>query len=316
MQKYFTGFKNILRFFKKDPEDDRKWTEKLRDKYRLVVMNDETFEELASFKLTPLNVYIILSSLMVGTAIMVTLLIIYTPLKKYIPGYGDLKRDSEVAALLSKSRDLENEIEATRQYSENLRKILAGDHSGMTKADMESQAAEPQNNPDSAKAEKVDRIPEDDALRSAVATGSVSRIATAPAPGATVLRDVPLEQLFFMPPVSGEITAPFDLYKDHFGLDVAAPRNTAIKAAANGTVVFTGYTVETGYTVAIQHPNNVVTVYKHNSLLLKKMGSSVRSGEAIAIIGNTGESSSGPHLHFELWYNGRPVNPADYIIFK
>lgn len=316
MQKYFTGFKNILRFFKKDPEDDRKWTEKLRDKYRLVVMNDETFEELASFKLTPLNVYIILSSLIVGTAIMVTLMIIYTPLKKYIPGYGDLKRDSEVAALLSKSRDLENEIEATRKYSENLSKILAGDHSGMTKADVENQAAEPQNNPDSAKAEKVDRIPEDDALRSAVATGSVSRIATAPALGATVLRDVPLEQLFFMPPVSGEITAPFDLYKDHFGLDVVAPRNTPIKAAANGTVVFTGYTVETGYTVAIQHPNNVVTVYKHNSLLLKKMGSSVRSGEAIAIIGNTGESSSGPHLHFELWYNGRPVNPADYIIFK
>jgi murein DD-endopeptidase MepM/ murein hydrolase activator NlpD len=97
---------------------------------------------------------------------------------------------------------------------------------------------------------------------------------------------------------------------------VAAPRNTAIKSAADGMVIFAGYTVETGYSIAIQHPNNVVTMYKHNSLLLKKAGSAVKAGEAIAIIGNTGELTTGPHLHFELWYKGRPVNPSDYIIFK
>lgn len=316
MQKYITGFKNLLRFFKRNPEDDRKWTETLRDKYRLVVMNDDTFEEISSFKLTPLNVYIILSSMVVGTAIMVTFLIIYTPLKRYIPGYGDFKRDSEVAALMSRSKDLENEIEATRKYSENLRKILVGDHSGMTREDAEKASEGNENHAESAQNEKIARVAEDDALRSAVASGSLSQAMSPPTATSAMLKDVPLEQLFFMPPVSGEMTAGFDLNKDHFGLDVVAPRNTPIKAAANGAVVFTGYTVETGYTLAIQHPNNVVTVYKHNSQLLKKMGSRVTAGEAIAIIGNTGESSSGPHLHFELWYNGRPVNPADYIIFK
>ena len=315
----FAAFKNLARFFRRDPEDDRKWTEKLRDKYRLVVMNDETFEEVSSFKLTPLNVYTILSSLIVGTAILVTLLIIYTPLKRYIPGYGDMTRDAEVAALLGKAKELENEVAATRLYTENMRKLLNNDVSGITKADVAKQGGDTDTNDSTGTNEAVERIPEDDALRSAVAAGNVTNTAgaaSADGVAGTILRDIPLEQLFFMPSVSGEVTAKFDPGKDHFGIDVAAPRNTAIKAAADGMVVFGGYTVETGYSIAIQHPNNVVTMYKHNSLLLKKAGSPVKAGEAIAIIGNSGENSSGPHLHFELWYKGRPVNPADYINFK
>lgn len=318
MQKYLAIFKKIAGFFRKNPEDDRKWTEKLRDKYRLVVMNDETFEEISSFKLTPLNVYTIVSSLMVGTAIAITLLIVYTPLKRYIPGYGDFNRDSEIAELLSKTKELENEVEATRRYSENLRKILTGDHSGMTKEEVANQKNEDENvsNADSVPSERIERIPEDDALRNAVATGNVTNNSTNTNVSTPGSRDLPLEQLYFIPPVSGETTAGYDLKKEHYGIDVAAPQNTAIKAAASGSVIFAGYTVETGYSIAIQHPNNVVTLYKHNSVLLKTTGEIVRSGEAIAIIGNTGESSTGPHLHFELWYKGRPVNPADYIIFK
>ncbi len=319
MQKYFAVFKNLAQFFRRDPEDGRKWTEKLRDKYRLVVMNDETFEEISSFKLTPLNVYTILSSLVVGTAILVTLLIIYTPLKRYIPGYGDFRRDSEIAELTSKVKSLEKEAEASRTYANTISKLLAGDVSGMTREDVEKQNAGATVPQDSGSTEPVERIAEDEVLRNAVASGNVTggqSPAVAANAGNAVLRDVPLEQLFFMPPVSGEITSIFDPGKDHFGIDVASPHNTAIKAAADGMVVFAGYTVETGYSIAIQHPNNVVTMYKHNSLLLKKAGSAVKAGEAIAIIGNTGELTSGPHLHFELWYKGRPVNPSDYIIFK
>ncbi len=317
----FAAFKKLAQFFRRDPEDDRKWTEKLRDKYRLVVMNDETFEEVSSFKLTPLNVYIFLSSLVVGTAIVMTLLIIYTPLKRYIPGYGDMTRDAEISALLDKAKDLESEVAATRLYTENMRKILNHDVSGITKSDVAKQGAGDKGSDTTNGNALVDRIPEDGALRSAVASGNVTNTGVADlgqtnSGGNTLLRDIPLEQLFFMPAVSGEVTAKFDPGKEHFGIDVAAPRNTAIKSAADGMVVFAGYTVETGYSIAIQHPNNVVTMYKHNSLLLKKAGSPVKAGEAIGIIGNTGENSTGPHLHFELWYKGRPVNPADYINFK
>jgi murein DD-endopeptidase MepM/ murein hydrolase activator NlpD len=214
---------------------------------------------------------------------------------------------------------VESELQATRNYAENLRNIMNGNVEGMTKSAVEARdkAAETTNDTTEG-GSNVGRVPEDEQLRGAVATGSFTGSAAANTSnsGSPVgLRDLPLEQIFFMPPVSGEVTSPFDLNKDHYGIDVAAPQNTAIKAAADGTVVSAGFTVETGYSIAIQHPNNVVTMYKHNSVLLKKTGSTVKMGEAIAIVGNTGETSTGPHLHFELWYKGRPVNPADYLHF-
>jgi murein DD-endopeptidase MepM/ murein hydrolase activator NlpD len=318
MQKFLAFIKQFVSFFQRHGDGDRSLMDKLRDKYRLVVINDDTFEEVTSLKLTPLSVYIAVSSLIVGTAILVTMLIIWTPLKRYIPGYGDFQRDSEIAALTSKVGALENEIQATRAYGDNIRKILAGDHSGMTKEDVEKEG-QPENPADTIPKD-VDRIPEDDLLRTAVEKGTFTRDPNLPTATASVEslgpRDIPLEHQFFIPPVSGDVTAAFDLNKSHFGIDVAAAKNTAIKAAADGVVISSGYTVETGYSIAIQHPNNVVTMYKHNSVLLKQTGAAVKAGEAIAIIGNSGENTSGPHLHFELWHKGRPVNPNDFINFR
>lgn len=317
MQKYFAFVKKFLDFFRRHGDDDRSLMEKLRDKYRLVVMNDETFEEVTSLKLSPLTVYVFFSSLVVGTAILVTLLIVYTPLKRYIPGYGDYNRDEEISQLTTKVAGLEEEVEAHRRYNENFRKLLVGDLEGMDKETAEKQVL-PQNAADSLP-DDVDRIPEDDQLRAAVAKGTFS---TGPADAAAASaspvlgsRDLPLERISFQPPVNGETTSPFDLSKKHYGIDVAAPKNTAVKAAADGVVISSGFNVETGYSIAIQHPNNVVTMYKHNSVLLKPTGATVKAGEAIAMIGNTGAESSGPHLHFELWYRGRAVDPSDYINF-
>jgi murein DD-endopeptidase MepM/ murein hydrolase activator NlpD len=316
MQKFIAFIKQFVNFFRKHGDDDRRLMEKLRDKYRLVVMNDDTFEEVTSIKLTPLAVYIGLSSLIVGTAILVTMLIIWTPLKRYIPGYGDFHRDSEIAALTSKVGSLENEIQASRAYQENIRKILVGDLASMTKEAVEKQG-QPEN-PADTMPKDIDRIPEDEQLRSAVEKGTFTADPNAANNNTTLIapRDIPLEQLYFIPPVSGDMTAAFDFKKNHFGIDVSAPKNTAVKSAADGVVISAAYTVETGYTIAIQHPNNVVTFYKHNSVLLKEAGTIVKAGEAIAIIGNTGENTSGPHLHFELWHKGRAVNPADFINFN
>jgi len=190
-------------------------------------------------------------------------------------------------------------------------------------ADFSKEAAEKQGQPteqtDSIP-QDAERIPEDEQLRTAVSKGTFTSepapVVVAAGVGNVGVRDVPLEQISFMPPVSGDVTSSFDLQKNHFGVDISAAKNTAVKAAANGVVISSGYTVETGYSIAIQHPNNVVTMYKHNSVLLKETGSAVKAGEAIAIIGNSGESTSGPHLHFEVWYKGRPANPVDYINFK
>lgn len=317
MQKYFAFLKNLTNFFRRSSNDDRSLMDKLRDKYKLVIMNNDTFEEVVSVRLTPLSVYVALSSLIVGTAILVTVLIIWTPLKRYIPGYGDFQRDAEIAELNAKVSNLESEIEASRRYTENFRKILSGDLEDLSKQAAEKQGL-PENLADTLPKD-VERIPEDEQLRSAVAKGTfTSDPAGVAAAGIVpiVPRDVPLEQLFFMPPVSGDVTSAFDLQKSHFGIDIAAPKNTAVKAAADGVVVSSGYTVETGYSIAIQHPNNVITMYKHNSVLLKTAGVSVKAGEAIALVGNSGENTSGPHLHFELWYKGRAVDPSDYINFN
>lgn len=320
MQKFFAPLKKLAGFFRPKQDDGRSLMEKLRDKYRLVVMNDETFEEMVSFKLTPLSVYAAISSLIVITAILVTGLIIWTPLKRYIPGYGDFQRDSEISELVGKTRSLERELEAQRLYISNVQKILTGDLKDFTKEAEMSKGKSKGNALDTIPVGDIDRIPEDERLRTAVASGGIAFDPNFTADDAkgdiSTVKDIPLEQLFFVPPVSGQISAGFDLAKEHYGIDVGAPKNTAIKSAADGVVISAGYTVETGYSIAVQHPNNVVTIYKHNSVLLKKAGSSVKAGEAIALIGNSGESTSGPHLHFELWHKGRAVDPRDYINFN
>ncbi len=321
MQKYLVAARNFLLSFRRSAQgESRSWLDQLRDQYRLVIVNDETFEEVSSLKLSPLSVYIFLSSLIVGTAILVTLLIVYTPLKRYIPGYGDFQRDSEIAALTQKAAALEKEVNAQRLYNENLRKILTGDL-----ADFTEEAVRDKNRLDTARSaasssptDFAGRLGESALTSSPTEAEGDAEGSSRPAAGLPVSlgSDQSIERLQFIPPVSGEITARFDPLKNHFGIDVAAPRNTAIKAAADGVVILAGYTVETGYSIAIQHPHNIVTLYKHNSVLLKKAGTPVKAGEAIALIGNSGVESSGPHLHFELWYRGRPVNPADYIGFR
>lgn len=318
MQKYLAFIQQFVSFFRKHGDDDRKFMDKIHDTYRLVVVNDDTFEEVTSVKLTPLAVYIGVSTLMVITAILVAMVIVWTPIKRYIPGYGDFHRDSEIAALTSKLGALENEMEASREYNENIRKILVGDLASMSK-----EAVEKQGQPDNAAdtiPKDIDRIPEDEQLRNAVDKGTFTAdpnaLSITAGTSSITQRDVPLEKISFIPPVSGDLTAAFDLNKSHFGIDIAAPKNTAVKSAADGMVISAGFSVETGYSIAIQHPNNVVTMYKHNSVLLKQAGTAVKAGGAIAIIGNSGENTSGPHLHFELWYKGRAVNPADFINFN
>jgi murein DD-endopeptidase MepM/ murein hydrolase activator NlpD len=318
MQKYLGFLKKIRNLVRPTEDDTRGLLEKMRDQYRLVIMNDETFEEVSSMKLTPLRVYIFLSSLVVGTAILMAALIIYTPLKRYIPGYGDIQRNDEIEELTAKVAGLENEIKAHRTYNENFRKLLVGDMTDFSEEAAKEKGKTNKNDTEETQTNKnVARSIEDEALRVAVAEGTFSGGGEAASGiNPVLIREKTLEQHVFMPPVSGEVMATFDLQKNHFGVDIAAPKNTAVKSAADGVVISSGYTVETGYSIAIQHPNNVVTMYKHNSVLLKKAGSSIKAGEAIAIIGNSGENTSGPHLHFELWHKGRAMNPSDYINFN
>jgi murein DD-endopeptidase MepM/ murein hydrolase activator NlpD len=285
--------------------------EKLKHNYRLVIMNNETFEEIGSYQLSLLNVYIVISFVVVLVAILVGSIIVFTPIKTYIPGYGDVSAHEEVLQLNKELDELIMVVEAQKKYNDNIRSILQGE-AVQTEDAVEAAASKPMDSLTS-----VDRIIEDDLLRKEIELDE--QLQERELLSKTVSyspNEIPLEQMYFIPPATGVVSENFDPYNKHFGIDILAPKNTPVKAVMDGYVFEADWTLETGNTIGVQHPNNLISFYKHNSALLKKTGSYVKAGEAIAIIGNSGELSTGPHLHFELWHKGKPLNPADYIIFE
>lgn len=291
-----------------------KWQEireRLSNTYRLVVMHDETFEEVGSTRLSLLNLYVILASVLVVLAISVWLLIAFTPLKQYMPGYGDVLQDKEIRELTKQVEEMEKQLTTHKEYSENFRRILVGEvvtEEEVPNIDAEMMESVPSGDGISLSEEEME-------LRNELILEEVGIKAQEPRTTNLSPKDTPLERLFFSPPVSGEISAGFMADQEHYGVDVLAPKNTAIKAAMDGYVFLSDWTLETGNTIGIQHSSNLITFYKHNSVLLKKVGSMVKAGEAVAVIGNTGTMSNGPHLHFELWYKGKPIDPTEYIDF-
>lgn len=282
----------------------------LRHIYRLVIMNDETFEEVGSYRLTMLNFYILLSSIVVVVAFFVIILVAATPLKKYIPGYGTGVAEKEVRTLNRSIDSLEEQMNAYHLYYENVQRMLVND---VQTADDIRNTEEVNATLDSL--EPVEPSELDEQLRKEVELDQIGAIVQQSENRSFQNRRTSLAQIYFVPPLNGEISAAFTPDKGHLGVDVLAPKNTPVKAALDGYVFLSDWTLETGNTIGIQHDNNIITFYKHNSSLLKKAGSYVKAGEAIAIIGNTGTLSDGPHLHFEMWYNGKPMNPIDYISF-
>jgi murein DD-endopeptidase MepM/ murein hydrolase activator NlpD len=308
VQKYFKSFKNLLNLFTRGSGDaGRSLMSKLRDHYQLIVRDDDTLEEVASFKLSPLTIYVGLSSLIVATAIGVTLLIIYTPMKRYIPGYGDLKKDSQLIELRKKVNDLEDLTDSQNKYIDNFSHIVRGDVKYLAQASDTIEVT-----PQEIAAPLKGEIPEN-ASEKKIEKSSVQSM---PGEGQAVfVSEKPLELLYLVAPIRGEVSKPFNPGQGHFGVDLLAGKGTPVQAALDGVVILANFTAETGYTIGLQHSNNVITWYKHNSTNLKKEGQNVRAGEAIAIIGNTGEQTTGPHLHFELWFRGKAVNPRDFINF-
>ena len=292
-----------------DPQGkkNKRW-EHLRVPYRLVVMNNETFEEMGSYRLTLLNIYVAICSLLLLGAILIWLLVFFTPLKRLVPGYGDVTSSGEFIKIERKLRGAEEELSAYKLYYDKVRGLITGPQATeATETEMNTPQVQSDQGP-------VTRIPEDEELRDKVETEEALTIS----PEEFINSRKPdreLYEIYFVPPVNGEISAPFMPDKEHFGVDVLAPKNTPVRATMDGYVITSDWTLETGYTIGIQHDNNLISFYKHNSVLLKKVGEPVKAGEATAIIGNTGTLSDGPHLHFELWQNGKPINPADYIRF-
>ncbi|HFB99563.1 MAG TPA: M23 family metallopeptidase [Phaeodactylibacter sp.] len=283
--------------------------EKLKDNYRLVVMNDESFEEVGSYKLSLLNLYTAISAGIVLVAFLVFALIFFTPLKRLIPGYGDAS-SGELREINKTLEDFEEKLKAQEIYTNSFKKMIAGE--AETEDDIAHQVDTTQGNT----LQNVPKIKEDEILRKEVEEDEQMQQRQMMKSANPSTKVTPLEQLYFTPPITGIVSEHYAYDKKHFGTDILAPKNTPIKAIMDGVVISSDWTLETGNTIAIQHSNNLISFYKHNSALLKKVGNTVKAGEAIAIIGNTGTLSDGPHLHFELWHKGKPINPEDFINFE
>lgn len=285
-----------------DKKENKKFFTKLRNKYRLVILNDDTFEEKLSFKLSRLNVFVVSGLTGIFLIAGTTLLIAFTPLREYIPGYSSTKLKRDAIRLAQVTDSIESQLSFNNRYLQNIQGIING--------------KQPLDLNDSLVIDSLDQAQvnlgistEDSALRKLVE--EEERFNVPVENEAKTNR----EGLNFFTPIKGLVTNAFDLKEEHLGIDIVAKENEVIKCAQDGIVIFAEWTAETGYVMIIQHAEKFISVYKHNSALLKSQGEEVNSGEPIAIIGNSGELSSGPHLHFELWYNGYAVDPQEYILF-
>lgn len=282
----------------KDPQKTTR-VQRWRNKFRFVILNDDTFEELLTLKLSPLNIFVFSVLTITVTIALTTTLIAFTPLKELIPGYASsqLRRDAIGLALTTDS--LELALEQNEKYLEGIQRILQGETIDTVLQELSQDTAQ--------EGETV-------LLSSPSAQDSAFREWVEEENAFTLNSRIPnLDIPQLISPLEGIVTSSYDKTTGHFAVDIAAANNTPIKSCYEGTVVFADWTSETGHIIIIQHENNLLSAYKHNSALLKEVGEFVRSGEAIAIIGNSGENSTGPHLHFELWFEGAAINPEDFI---
>ncbi len=287
------------------PEENKekqKFFTRLRNKYRVVLLNDSTFQEVGYIRLNRLNVITILGALFVILIAIFWAVTAYTPVREMIPGYPDAIMRSKIIQNKIRLDSLELEIRYRDQYFANLNSIIAGESpEDFTNAiDSNTQVRNIE----------FKRSAADSVLRHDIeVTEKVSL------PANTGTTSMQPDKLHFFTPVRGMVTNSFNPTDNHFGTDVVAGPNEVVKATLDGTVIMATWTLETGYVIEIQHENDLISVYKHNAELLRKVGIRVKAGDAIAIIGNSGELTTGPHLHFELWRNGVPLNPENFIIF-
>lgn len=276
----------------------------LKSKFRFVVMNDQTLEEKFSLRLTPMNIIVVGGSAALMLIILTLYLIAFTPLREYIPGYADVNMRRNLIKMTLKTDSLMQKLNADEKYLSNMLDILNG------KVDTTlPQKKTGQQLYDSI--QQLNKSAADSQLRWQIENQEQFTLVN----NGDKAFSSGIGSYSFFTPLKGNVTSKFSTAQKHYGIDIVSNANEGIKSALDGTVVIANFTSETGYVIGVQHSNNLFTFYKHNSALLKSVGDYVKAGEVIAIIGNSGEFSSGPHLHFELWYNGTPVNPLDYINF-
>lgn len=275
---------------------------RIRFKYKLSFFNESTLEEVWSFHLSQLSAFATLALFAFLLIAITSYIIIKTPIRNYLPGYLDVEVRKEIVQNALRADSLERLLSIQSLYLNNVAGILTGtmpidsirEIDSLAQADVNFEIPRSQT-----EIEFLKSLEEEEKYNLTVLN-----------PTAAVA-----DGLFFYKPVNGLVSANYEADIKHYGVDIAAEPKESVMATLDGTVVYAGFDPNFGNVIQIQHKNGFLSIYKHNELLLKQPGDHVVAGEAIALVGNTGKLSTGPHLHFELWYKGNPVNPEDYIVF-
>ena len=282
---------------------------KLNRRYDFLMRHDESKKEILGFKLNLLNLVLVIIGIALLLIIITTFIIAFTPLREYIPGYTDTNLNREVYLLSLRADSLEKEMQKKDVYFDNIKKIVEGYDFAADSALASLSIYEPlpKGVTDTITLKKS---VQDSILRAEYEAQNQYNLFgddyLPPAKPSSLVKN-------FFVPLNGTILNAFNAEKGHLGVDISSDRDQVINATLEGTVVFSTWSINNGYCIGIQHSDGYFSVYKHNATLLKKEGDYVKAGEAIAILGKSGESEEYEHLHFELWHNGIAVNPADYM---
>lgn len=296
-----------MRFAKKILGIWKKLRKNWKIKYHLILWNDNTQHQSFSLKLSPRNVFVVVTTSTILLIVLVAMLIAFTPLRVYVPGYtnpDEYKKYREVAKRID---TLETLLAQNQQYIDNFRRILNDEV-------MPNEMQESQETPPTLTNEEMDVSYHSEtelALRKEAATLLQTLSTRDENSDVTIKKKANLQHLSFRIPVDGILLSSYDFSQKKYGIDIANKKNTLIVSVADGIVIYAGLDVYWGNVILIQHHDNVVSMYAHNQELLKQKGTHVLAGEPIATMGTNNEQRA--FLHFELWHNGFSLNPIDYL---
>ena len=273
----------------------------IKFKYKLTIINENTLEEVVGLRVSKLNGISVLLSVLTVLFLVASVIIAFTPLRNYLPGYMNSEIRAQVVENALRVDSLQQLVDRQNLYIMNIQDIFTGTIRVDTVHNMDSLTTVRED----SLMERTQREAEFRKQYEETEKYNLTSITARP----------DIEGLIFYRPTRGMITEKFDADRKHYGTDIAANPGESVLATLDGTVILSTYTAETGYVIEVQHNQDFISVYKHCGSLLKREGDTVQAGEAIALVGNSGQLTTGPHLHFELWHKGRAVNPEQYIVF-
>ena len=287
----------------KNKKEKKNYINKLIRSYKVVVSSEDTFEERLSFSTNKFNVFLILSLYSIILIAFTISVVFFTQLKEMVPGYSSSDLLTQAIYLTKKTDSLENELELNNTFYQSIENVLSGKTEQIVYKDSLTVSNEIEN----IDLQAITANTEDSILRKYVEQEDKFNLTK---------NELVIENKMFVTPVKGQITQKFDPLNNHFALDILVDTGTPVKSILEGKIIFSEWSIDTGHVLIIDHGDDIISVYKHNSKVLKTQNNYVKAGEVIAYSGNQGTLSTGPHLHFELWKNGTPINPEPLFNFN